>query len=499
MTLRLRFKLRQVSIHPLTIGLVALLIWLPLPFGSVVVWSHAAFQVAALGLAVWALVGLPRLATASQALVPTAALAAIAALGFAQASGVLSGLAPLISPEVQRLEAQASSITATGTRGSPLPHPLSLAALASRDAALSFLAIGALLLVAVVCGREREQRRALGVALVAAAGFQVLFGAKHLGRREMWGIAVSGDFSRLRGTFINPDHLALFIALVLPVVFSWAWWASRRARRARSMDRKLLLVSPPALVWLALFLGLALTGSRAGLIAGTMATVVQGLLLAAHRGRWRLSAAGVLAAGVGLGLVAVVGLQQGLGRFLATSAYELTWNVRLEVYSRSLELWTRFPWIGSGLATFRDAFAALQPSDVTVSFWHAHNDYLELLDTAGVVGAVIVAVGVIALVARLLRVLNRAERSEDRGAALAALGAFTALAVHSCFDFGLSLPANSATFIVICGLAMGTPIGHAHDSSHRKHRRSHRQSHSATAGVPNEPAASPAPAHHSST
>ena len=50
--------------------------------------------------------------------------------------------------------------------------------------------------------------------------------------------------------------------------------------------------------------------------------------------------------------------------------------------------------------------------------------------------------------------LRDGERSEDRGAALAALGALAAVAVHSCFDFGLTLPANSVTLAIIVGAAL---------------------------------------------
>jgi hypothetical protein len=54
----------------------------------------------------------------------------------------------------------------------------------------------------------------------------------------------------------------------------------------------------------------------------------------------------------------------------------------------------------------------------------------------------------------LVPLLRDGERSEDRAAALAALGALAAVAVHSCFDFGLSMPANSATLAIILGAAL---------------------------------------------
>ena len=72
----------------------------------------------------------------------------------------------------------------------------------------------------------------------------------------------------------------------------------------------------------------------------------------------------------------------------------------------------------------------------------------------GLVGAALVVVGLAVAVSRLVRLLGAGERSEDRAAALAALGALTAVAVHSCFDFGLVMPANSVTLAIVVGAAL---------------------------------------------
>jgi O-antigen ligase len=167
----------------------------------------------------------------------------------------------------------------------------------------------------------------------------------------------------------------------------------------------------------------------------------------------------VLAVAVGIGAVGVVGLQQGLGRWLGTSQYELTWNERLVVYRATTGLWQRFPITGTGLATFREASPTVVPREASDAwYWHAHNDYLELLATTGVVGAAVLLLGAVVVVRRLGRTVLHAKRSEDRGAALAALGAVTGAAVHSLFDFGLSLPANAATLAVLCGAALAVKV-----------------------------------------
>ncbi len=89
---------------------------------------------------------------------------------------------------------------------------------------------------------------------------------------------------------------------------------------------------------------------------------------------------------VGFLIVAAIGLQQGLGRWMATSSHELTWNDRLLGYEAALDLWRQFPWTGTGLGSFQEAFSLVEPSEFNVMWFHAHSDVLELPVTTGAVG-----------------------------------------------------------------------------------------------------------------
>jgi O-antigen ligase len=436
--------------------LAALVLWVPLPFGSVLPWSHTVLQITACLLLALVAVPTKRASDLRPAALPAACIAAIALLGVLQASTFPASIVRTLSPEHARLQAVAREALAQGGTAREIPSALSLAPGASRAAALTFAAVAACLL-AGAAARGRRDRRVLAFALLASAMFQVLYGAAALAARRatIWGQAAAGNPARLRGSFVNANHLALYLELALPVAFAWGWWALRRARETISLERRIVLAAGPMLVWLTLFVSLALTGSRAGLVAAATGTVAQGVLLAASRRRWRGGISGALAVLVGIGAVAAVGLQQGLGRWLASSQYELAWTDRLRVYATSWELWHRFPWTGSGLASFRDAFPLLAPRELTdLTYWHAHNDYLEVLVTVGILGAALVAAAAAVSVVRLARVLREGGRTEDRAAALAALGALAAVGVHSFFDFGLSMPANAATLAIVVGAAL---------------------------------------------
>jgi O-antigen ligase len=189
------------------------------------------------------------------------------------------------------------------------------------------------------------------------------------------------------------------------------------------------------------------------LLAAVAAVTVQGILVARARGRWWVAPLGALAALAGLVLVAAVGLQEGLGRLLGTSGSDVSWGARLREYRSILELWGRFPALGSGLGTFRDAFPLVQPAELQGTWWHPHSDLLEVLATAGLLGIAILAVGLAVLLRQLEQVLSAGARSEDRVAALAAFGILASLGLHELLDFGLTMPGSALTLAVLLGSA----------------------------------------------
>jgi O-antigen ligase len=433
--------------------LVLLLLAAPLPFGGVTPWAAAGLLTlafCALLLAAWAV---ERPAALRPIAPAAAALAAVALLGLFQALPLPESAVALLSPEHARIHRQASEVLGEVLADGPAGPRLTLAVSSTHAAALAWAAAAALLVAAAAAGRTRAHRRWLAGAVLAGALFQVVFGARgwFARSRTLWGVELQSNPARLRGTFVNPNHLALYLGMALPIAFAWGWWAVRRAAGEPRVERRVLLLAPPLLVWLTLFAGLAFTGSRAGLLAALAAVTAQGLLAAGSRRRWWIAPVGIAVALLGLAVVASIGLQEGLGRILTTSVADVSWGARLREYGAALALWRRFPGTGTGLGTFRDAFPLVQPPDLDGTWWHPHSDLLEVLVTAGLAGAVLVAVGLWSLGRRLARVLRDGGRSEDRAGALAALGVVAAAGVHAGLDFGLTMPANALTLAVVLG------------------------------------------------
>ena len=430
----------------------------PAPYGSVEPWAAAGLAVVVAAALLLAAPGVDSPRPLRAVAAPAAALAGLALLGLLQSAPLPGALVALLSPEHARLWAETAAALPAGDG---LSSRLTLSPGNTRATALTLAVLAAALVAAAAVGRRRLRRRWLLAGLLGGVAFQLLYGYRHwlAGSREIWGHHLPAMAERLRGTYVNPNHLAYLLELGLAAAFAWAWWAAHRGRREHSAERRILLVAPPALVWLALFVTLAFTRSRAGLLAAVAAAAVQGVFVAARGRRWHLAPVGVAVAAGGVAVVALVGLQPGLGRLLATPGYEVAAGARARVVGLTLDLWGRYPLTGSGLGTFRDAFFRVVEADMWTGAWyHAHNGYAELLATGGLVAAVLVLAGAVGLARRLLDVLRRGRRSEDRAAALAALGGVAAVAVHEAFDFGLTLPANAFALAVLCGAAAGAPL-----------------------------------------
>ena len=429
----------------------------PLVFGSVLLRDRLLLTaVSALALALLVLFDRDPGPSPLPAWQPAFALLGMAVLGAVQIVPLPAWLAGSLAPRSRDLwESGRVLVGAMPAGWSPLSvHPTS-----TLQVSMEWLGIAACFSTAALLGRYRGFRRVFLVLFLALAIFEVLYGAERWLQRQptIWGIEVAGDPGRLRGTFVNSNHFAFFLALPASISLAFLWWSARRLRYVASPEWRLLYLALPSFFFLTCFIGIAFSGSRGGLMSLAGALAGQTLILVLHYRRWRVAWVGV--AGLGLGALGLLlfGWRAGLGRFLETSAYDLAWSDRIRVYEKTLELWQRSPWLGSGHGTFRQIFPHVQPSGLGKTWGHAHNDWLEVLATAGVLGVVLLGVGLVFLMRRLWEVLQQGRRSEERAAAFAAMGALIASFLHSFVDFGLAIPGNSWTLALLCGLAYGAP------------------------------------------
>jgi O-antigen ligase len=437
-------------------GILAVLVfWAPLPFGSVRPEDRSLLQL-------WVMLALLTVALSPDTrtlrplhwvLVPFAGWVAWSGL---QVVPLPASWLAALSPSVAAARRQAADLLGTEAGASPL----SAAPGQTLESACWVATLLACFVVASLCGHRTRYRRLFAVALLAAALFQVLYGARRWGTAGsiIWGLTVAGGSNRLRGTYVNPDHLALLLELAICGAGALLWWALRVGRHDAGLEARLVRITLPLLLWVALFAALAFTGSRAGILAVIVGTLAQGIVVGLRRRRAGLTLAALGLVTLGVTVVSWIGFEAGWGRWLSTSRYELEANVRHAANEATTELWLQAPWTGVGLGAFRATFPSVQTVNAPGRWRHAHNDWLEALATTGVVGVVLVLLALGALGLHLHGVWRRALRSEGRAAALAGLGAMVSVGVHEALDFGLTIPANALVLAVVLGAASGARL-----------------------------------------
>jgi O-antigen ligase/tetratricopeptide (TPR) repeat protein len=239
-------------------------------------------------------------------------------------------------------------------------------------------------------------------------------------------------------------------------------WGERDRAPADDREHRRWVFSPPALLndpqglWiitaLALMIGATvICRSRGGGVA-LLGAFLLGLIITLRRCRrlWGLGTV-LLILALALGLVTWLGSGTVLARYRTLWAGDALRDGRIPLWSRTLPLVKDFPLWGTGYGTFVYVEFLRRSSVADEALYvYAHNDYLEALVEGGLV-RFILSLAAVGLVARLgYRAICRHGGHSASGLALGALCAFSTVAVHSFFEFGLHIPAIALLATVLC-------------------------------------------------
>lgn len=256
---------------------------------------------------------------------------------------------------------------------------------------------------------------------------------------------------RASGTYINPNHLAGLLEMLLPLALAYVL-----AGRARPVTK--VFLGYAALVMLT---GIAVTGSRGSWVATGVSLFLLFAALASHRS-YRLPALAMLVLLIGGGIYLVAQnnpFQQRLKRTFTGGQVDL--DMRGDIWDATIIMWRDHVWLGVGPGHYNARWREYRPPSVQLQPERAHNDYLNVLVDWGVTGGVIVA-GLLVLLAMGVRktwgYVRRSEREfksnrSDKFAFVAgATFGLVALAVHSLVDFNLHIPANAIIAVTLAAL-----------------------------------------------
>jgi O-antigen ligase len=249
------------------------------------------------------------------------------------------------------------------------------------------------------------------------------------------------------GLLANRNHQAALLAMLFPMLALIASVGERY-----ELDRHLLRLIAVALA-IALIPLVLVTGSRMGLVVTALAIVLvaalrlellpPGLLARSGKGKW--IAAGALAL-----LVALFGLALSTStRNVAVSRLSLVdEDLRYSVWEQVWALLpSYFPW-GSGIGSYVEVYQIHEPANLLITSYsnHAHNDWLEVIMTAGVPGLVLLAIAVIMFATAAWR--SAGTRGTQGKFNRLGLLMILVLAIASIADYPLRTPIMAAVFAV---------------------------------------------------
>ena len=271
-------------------------------------------------------------------------------------------------------------------------------------------------------------------------------------QRILWETQPLVYYKRYGATFVNPNHLAAFLVMLVPLALAQAFLG-----RGNPVQR--IVAGYAALMMLG---GIAVTMSRGGWIGAAAAVAIFSLWLL-RRPQYRIPVA-VLMAVVGIGAaVFLVQSEKARARVdaLTESGRKDSGLFRAWIWKPAFRMWSDHRLLGVGPGQFDSRFPAYRTPTTPLSPKHVHNEYLELLVEYGAVGTGIAALGMAAFGYGLLRTSRHVERgSSDLGVKQSNRTAFFAggvaglggLAIHCIFDFNLHIPAIAVTAAILSGI-----------------------------------------------
>ena len=455
---------------------VLAVVWGALAFGAVYPWAYRPLVLMCAGTGILALAVKGRRDVFTPALAVWCAVVAIAVA--LQLVPLPRGLLATISPGTDRflseydLAYRASGLMTPGSgasSGAP-GWPVSLAPPATVLGLCLFVSLAIFMLglvrVLSTTGALPAARAivAFGVLLAVFAIAQYVLSGGETYRLKIYGFWQPTYRGSPFGSFINRNHFAGWMLMVLPLAVMSAYGAgvSQRHSGIRGVVAWLSLSPVAAQMQLmalaAAVMGLAilLSQSRSGMAVLLFQGILMGgLMVRRHRDtRTRVMTAAVLVI-AGTVIAAWVGVDRLVSR-AATVVQDLpTGGGRLWAWRDTARIIGDFPVTGTGLNTYKTAMIVYQTGARALYFQEAHNDYLQLASEGGLLVGVPAAMLIVVFIRTIRRRFTEApQEGTTYWLRIGAVIGLAGIALQALVEFSLQMPGNAALFAIVASLAL---------------------------------------------
>jgi O-antigen ligase len=328
---------------------------------------------------------------------------------------------------------------------------------------LKLLAYVAAFVLASWAFSPRQGKSSIVNGLVVLGSFEALYGLyQYLGHHQkIFGYTKVAYTTDATGTYINRNHFAGLLELIIPLTVAAGFyqiqlWRRERWRATRrSEENHVAAYRGLFLLFLVIIMGVAAicSHSRMG-IFGMFVSLIFILLLSQARSGTRVWKAaslliifGILAYGIWVGLGPALHRFENLGK----RGY-LEQEGRLHIWEGAKRLIQNYPLTGTGLGTFGEAYRHYQHYLTYAYVTHAHSDIIEFTCNIGILGAILLFGSILWLWGQSIRAFFGEMGEYRRAITLGCIGSTLALLIHSTADFNLQIPANALIWAMILGM-----------------------------------------------
>ncbi len=371
---------------------------------------------------------------------------------------------PLVWPMLALLLVAIVQFLPLATGGRPT---ISYNAYVTSQAAIKiFASLCFFLLFATFINTEERRNIAVKVIIVICL-FIALVGISQVFGKALWR---RGTF----GPFVNRNHFAGFLEMGVGLVGGMII--------GRSVRREVMAIYISCA--LAMCAGIVLSASRGGVLA--LAAEVVFLAIVAipsffsTRSEKRPGRIGIIFRSAGamvLGLAAIIGSMflvssEGLVQNIQQTQGEIENELpaserysRRDIWGATSQMIKDHPWVGVGLGAYQFVYTRYDRSSGAQRVEQSHNDYLQIVADAGLIGGVIALVFLVLLFARGFSAAQTRDRRR-RSIILGALTGCFAIVIHSFVEFNLQITSNAQLFLALAALA--TPERSRGSSEHHQ-------------------------------
>ena len=469
-----------LSIYNIVIeyGIIFLIVFTPLAFGTVHVWAYTVMELTVLFLLLVWLLKLIYLNRSFHgfclSLVKTPLnlpLCLFFLLVLFQMVPLSPSVIEHISPNTYDLYIQTVPGYGVQEAGLNAPdkisvnRPLSIYSHATRDELLKILTYVAVFLLIINNIKTRDQMRRLVLAIIITGTIVAFLGILQMlsGTNKIYWFWLSKyKIGNYFGPYVNPNHFAGYMGMVIPLgigflisqLFNHSFipagsWRHRLSVIESHLSKNSLIIFLIVIMGLSLMFSL----SRGGILCFLFSMVFFFTILGIKKSQRKKRKIGAVILGLIFAMLILIGIDPVLKELSTLADIHFTSNSRTIISKDTLNIARDFPFLGVGLGNFQHIYSKY----TTLKTWgytHAHNDYMEMLADTGWPGAILFFGGIVFLLIKTLLLWHRRRDPFVTGITLGAVTGAVFILLQNMVTFNFHIPANAMLFFIILGLTV---------------------------------------------